>query len=264
MNLPEEIRNKTFTRSMRGYNIDEVEDYIEMLLEKYDDLYRENAELRSRIDAGTAELDNSKKISGNADGIISDARAEGERIKAAAKADADRMLMSTKADCESVAERYRGRIEELKKEHDALAGEVNAFKARLFSEYSRHIKEIEAIAVPELKKTAEEPVIKTAKFNPFLQPLETDDEALARTIAYSAPGDGKDDTIEFLSEEEMKPITPAAAAKTTLFSDSMQIKHEPSGTADAGGRLSDVRLRLEKINKGKKDGDGNTGAFKRM
>ena len=39
MNLPEEIRNKEFSIALRGYNISEVEDYIELLLEKYDTLY---------------------------------------------------------------------------------------------------------------------------------------------------------------------------------------------------------------------------------
>ena len=49
MNLPEEIRNKEFSISLRGYNISEVEDYIEMLLEKYDTLYNENAELATSL-----------------------------------------------------------------------------------------------------------------------------------------------------------------------------------------------------------------------
>ena len=42
---PHELKNKTFGKAMRGYNPVEVDEYIEFLIEKYTELYRENDEL---------------------------------------------------------------------------------------------------------------------------------------------------------------------------------------------------------------------------
>ena len=42
---PEDLKNKNFSRTVRGYNPIEVDDYILFLLTKYEQLYTENAEL---------------------------------------------------------------------------------------------------------------------------------------------------------------------------------------------------------------------------
>ena len=49
MVAPHELKNKTFTRTVRGYNPAEVDEHIAFLLETYTDLYKENDEYSHRI-----------------------------------------------------------------------------------------------------------------------------------------------------------------------------------------------------------------------
>lgn len=65
---PHELKNKTFTKSMRGYNPVEVDEYIEFVIEKYTEIYRENDELERKLKTAVAQLD---EIKGDEDSIRS-------------------------------------------------------------------------------------------------------------------------------------------------------------------------------------------------
>ena len=47
MIAPHELKNKEFSKSLRGYSTVEVDEHIAFLLEKYTELYRLNDELEN-------------------------------------------------------------------------------------------------------------------------------------------------------------------------------------------------------------------------
>ena len=49
MLAPHELKSKSFSKSLKGYNPSEVDDYIEFLIDKYTELYRENSELERKL-----------------------------------------------------------------------------------------------------------------------------------------------------------------------------------------------------------------------
>ena len=57
MLAPHELKNKAFSKAVRGYNTSEVDDHIEFLIEKYTELYRENAELNRKLGLISAKLE---------------------------------------------------------------------------------------------------------------------------------------------------------------------------------------------------------------
>ena len=57
MLAPHELKNKTFGKAVRGYNPNEVDDYIDFLIEKYTELYRENDELERKLKIVVTNLD---------------------------------------------------------------------------------------------------------------------------------------------------------------------------------------------------------------
>ena len=46
---PHELKNKTFSRVLRGYNSVEVDEHINFIIEQYMELYRQNDELEWRL-----------------------------------------------------------------------------------------------------------------------------------------------------------------------------------------------------------------------
>ena len=43
MLAPHELKSKAFSKTLKGYSPAEVDDYIEFLIDKYTELYRENS-----------------------------------------------------------------------------------------------------------------------------------------------------------------------------------------------------------------------------
>ena len=61
MLAPHELKNKTFSKTMRGYNPAEVDDYIEFLIDTYTNQYRENSELERKLKIEVTNLDEIKE-----------------------------------------------------------------------------------------------------------------------------------------------------------------------------------------------------------
>ena len=57
MMAPHELKNKAFQKEFRGYNVSEVDEYINFLLEKYTEVYRENNELQSKLKTVASKLE---------------------------------------------------------------------------------------------------------------------------------------------------------------------------------------------------------------
>ena len=50
MLTPLDIENKRFGRSIKGYNVDEVDEFLDELTVQYEKLYKENAELKEQVE----------------------------------------------------------------------------------------------------------------------------------------------------------------------------------------------------------------------
>ena len=60
MLAPHELKNKPFSKSIKGYNPAEVDEYIEFLIGKYTEVYRENNELERKLHVVVTNLDEIK------------------------------------------------------------------------------------------------------------------------------------------------------------------------------------------------------------
>ncbi len=59
---PIEIRQQEFTKKMRGYDPDEVQNFLESLAEELDKLNTENESLKSEVESLTEQINEYKKI----------------------------------------------------------------------------------------------------------------------------------------------------------------------------------------------------------
>ena len=63
MLTPLDIENKRFTKTIKGYNVDEVDDFLDQVTFEYEKLYKENAEYKSKFDGLNKELEWRRLIS---------------------------------------------------------------------------------------------------------------------------------------------------------------------------------------------------------
>ena len=63
MLTPLDIENKKFQKQMmNGYNVDEVDDFLDEITVDYEKLYKDNTELRAEIERSKSDLEKYKNI----------------------------------------------------------------------------------------------------------------------------------------------------------------------------------------------------------
>jgi cell division initiation protein len=143
---PSELSEREFTRSIRGYNTAEVDEYINRIVENYAKLYRENIELSKRLEemeAGHLSSSNEEELIRN---TLETAKKAGDTIVEDAYNRADEILASVKSGCDSILRNFRDKVEAQKTALSEIQQTVLSFKNELFEKYRLHIELIEQIS----------------------------------------------------------------------------------------------------------------------
>lgn len=146
MLAPHELKNREFTKSLRGYSTVEVDEHIDFIIEKYSELYRENDELEKKLRLTEAQLDAMKGEEESIRSALVNAQKASTRIINEANERADVIMRSAKNSCDRLIAEFKANIKKETERLNEARKEVAAFKAALFEEYQAHIELIEKIA----------------------------------------------------------------------------------------------------------------------
>ena len=247
---PHELKNKSFSKSLRGYNPVEVDEYIDFLIEKYTELYRENDELEHKLKAAAARLDELKNDEEYIRSTLVDAKRAANKIKSDAEDRAEEIVRSAKASCNTILSDFNDKIEYGRETLAELQRDAFALKRELFERYSEHIQIIEKLtegidedSIPETSEMRRKAVSElksrissTYSASEREETIETDEND---NIVIDEPidaGDTKNEIAEELplvppTEEELaldisrEPLV-AESAKSTLKGSIMELNRQ--------------------------------------
>mgnify|MGYP004499500415 CR=1 len=131
MLTPIDIQNQDFAVKFRGYDPDEVDDFLDLLGADYEKLYKENIELRDKVGALTKSVEHYKSMEQTLQQSIMLAQTAAEDIKKNAAEKAD--VIVNEAQNKS-ADTLRATDEELLQKHrelEAVKREVESYKLRI-------------------------------------------------------------------------------------------------------------------------------------
>lgn len=120
---PLDIHNKEFSRRIRGYDEDEVNEFLDQVIKDYEALIRENKELQEQVDTMKERLDHFANIEETlsktiivaqetADEVKNNSKKESQLILKEAEKNADRIINEALAKSRKIALE----MEELKKQ----------------------------------------------------------------------------------------------------------------------------------------------------
>lgn len=115
MITPMDIHNKTFSKGLRGYSEEEVNDFLRQIVTDYEQIYREHREMEEEMDQMKAKLANYEKISDTMTATLQLAKDTAENVKKNAKRNADILISNAKMEGQKQvkdAEEYRRRLAE--------------------------------------------------------------------------------------------------------------------------------------------------------
>ncbi len=209
---PNELRARSFTRAMRGYNTAEVDEYIDFVLDKYEELFRENDELNRKLNAAVAKLDEIKEAEDDIRTTLTRAQAASRTIIKEANQRSDLLLRSVKGQCDSIIADMQERVAEEKQVLVELNRQVSAFKTTLYNHYNTHIENIERISGESYRRAQINIDQLTDK---LITAVKRDIASAANTSARIS--DNANNAAEAASNETYKKVNDAMSDDTDTY-----------------------------------------------
>ncbi len=134
MITPLDIENKKFSKQvMNGYNVEEVDDFLDDLTVDYEKNYKELTELKRKVEELNKSLEHYKTIEATLQNTLVMAQTTAEDIKNVAKQQADQIINDAKSSAKQQADELENQIVLKTKELDDIKKQFDIYKAKMES-----------------------------------------------------------------------------------------------------------------------------------
>ena len=174
MNIsPLDIRKHEFKKTMRGYDIDEVSAFLDMVSMEYENYVRENALMNEKIREYNTQLKKYHDIEGTLQETLLSAERAREETVNVAKKQADVIIREAEVKAASIIEDGRKVYSELRNKIMELKIQKDAYILKISSLINAQKEVFENVAFPEEERIEELNDIETAStINPLNQDVE--------------------------------------------------------------------------------------------
>ena len=134
MLTPLDIENKKFSKQMmNGYNVGEVDDFLDELTLDYEKLYKENSDIKEKLNETLENLNQYKTIESTLQNTLIMAQTTAEDIKNVAKQQADQIIKEAETNVRESVSNLNQEIVLKQKELENLKSEFDVYKAKMES-----------------------------------------------------------------------------------------------------------------------------------
>ena len=153
MLTPMDIHNHQFKKSIRGYNENEVDDFLDNIVVDFEKLLRENERLQNELALLETEIDKYRRLEKTMNDTLLMAQRTADDVISAARKNADEMKENTARECQNIREQARldaqKKIDAAKAKRDAILKDYN----KLVSEKNSFLLKIRTALESELAIT---------------------------------------------------------------------------------------------------------------
>ena len=134
MITPLDIENKKFAKQMmNGYNVDEVDDFLDELTLDYGKLYKENAELKAQREELDSNVGKYKNIENTIQNTLIMAQKTADEVQEVAKKQAEQIVKDAEFQAKNSVEELNTQILLKQKELEDLKKQFDVYKAKMES-----------------------------------------------------------------------------------------------------------------------------------
>lgn len=131
MLTPLDIENKRFSKSIKGYNLDEVDDFLDQLTIDYERLYKENNELKNQLETVQNDLEHYKSVEQTLQNTLIMAQSTADDIKANAQSRADQIIRDAQSEARRATDEITKEEFEIRKRTEELKRQFSVYKAKM-------------------------------------------------------------------------------------------------------------------------------------
>lgn len=130
MLTPLDIHNKEFKRAIRGYEINEVDDFLDVVIKDYEQIYKENLNLKEQIEEFKDDIARYRDLEDTLHNTLVLAQQTAEDVRKNAGKEAELILANARHKGETIINESKEKVIDLKNEHRDLQKKLYQFKAQ--------------------------------------------------------------------------------------------------------------------------------------
>lgn len=131
MLTPLDIENKRFSKSIKGYNLDEVDDFLDQLTIDYEKLYKENNGLKNQVEDLQKDLEHYKSVEQTLQNTLIMAQSTADDIKSNAQSRADQIIRDAQSEARRATDEITKEEFEIRKRIEELKRQFGVYKAKM-------------------------------------------------------------------------------------------------------------------------------------
>ena len=131
MLTPLDIENKKFSKTLKGYNADEVDDFLDQVTLEYERLYKDNAEFKIKLEQLNKELEHYKTVEHTLQNTLLMAQSTAEDIKNMAQKQADQIIEDAKIEAQKMVDGVNKDEVEIRRKTEELKKQFEVYKAKM-------------------------------------------------------------------------------------------------------------------------------------
>ena len=118
-------------RSLKGYNVDEVDDFLDELTIAYEKLYKENTELKEAVESSKKDLEHYRKVEHTLQNTLVMAQTTAEDIKSMAQKQAEQIIRDAQANARRSVDDLNQQEYEVTKKIEEMKKQFEVYKAKM-------------------------------------------------------------------------------------------------------------------------------------
>ncbi|MCF0149244.1 MAG: DivIVA domain-containing protein [Clostridium sp.] len=127
---PMDISNKEFKKGFRGYDSDEVDEFINEIIENYEELYKENSRLKENLSRSNEKLEHYVKIENTIQNTLLLAQNAAEQARATSQKESDMILKNANDAAKKIIDKAHNDVVSINDEYEKVKQEFIKFRAK--------------------------------------------------------------------------------------------------------------------------------------
>ena len=127
---PMDINNKEFKRGLRGYNPEEVDEFLDEVVENYEELYKDNSKLREKVASLTEQIEHYSKIESTIQNTLVLAHNAADQAKSSAEKEAELVVKNANETAQRIVDKAHADVIQINDEYDRVKQEFIKFRAK--------------------------------------------------------------------------------------------------------------------------------------
>ena len=131
MLTPLDIENKKFAKTLKGYDVEEVDDFLDQLTEDYEKLYKENAEIKEKMEESNKEIERYKNVEHTLQDTLVMAQSTADELKQNAQVRAEQIIRDAQEGAKKANEEVAKEEFEIRRRIEDLKRQIKVYKAKM-------------------------------------------------------------------------------------------------------------------------------------